>query len=155
MILSATGHRPDKLGGYSREVFGKLVRLAELGIAKNAPTKIISGMALGWDQAIAQASINRGIPFTAAVPFPGQEMRWPDFSRTEYARILKCATEVVFIAQTYSPFAMQKQNEWMVDNSNHVLALWNGTPSGTANCLSYARKIGRTYDNFWPIWELP
>ena len=32
---------------------------------------------------------------------------------------------------------MQKRNEFMVDNSDLVVAVWNGTSGGTANCLAY------------------
>jgi hypothetical protein len=32
-IIAATGHRPEKLGGYSKEVSDKLLRLAKAAIA--------------------------------------------------------------------------------------------------------------------------
>ena len=40
----------------------------------------------------------------------------------------------------YAAWKMQKRNEWMVDNSGAVIAVWDGTPSGTANTVKYARK---------------
>jgi len=39
---------------------------------------------------------------------------------------------------------MQKRNDWMVDNSDAVIAIWNGAPGGTANTVEYARKSGRS-----------
>ena len=33
-----------------------------------------------------------------------------------------------------------KKNEYMVDNSDYVIAVWNGKPSGTGNTVTYARK---------------
>ena len=71
MIVAATGHRPDKLGGYGEEVFEKLVQLA-MGFLEAHHSKItygISGMALGWDMAYAEALCIKEIPWTAAVPF--------------------------------------------------------------------------------------
>jgi len=35
-------------------------------------------------------------------------------------------------------------NEWMVDNSDAVIAVWDGTPGATANTVDYARKLGRS-----------
>ena len=35
-------------------------------------------------------------------------------------------------------------NGWMVDNSDAVIAVWNGTAGGTANTVDYARKLGRS-----------
>ena len=35
---------------------------------------------------------------------------------------------------------MQKRNEYMVDNSDYVIAVWNGKPSGTGNTVKYAKK---------------
>ena len=35
---------------------------------------------------------------------------------------------------------MQKRNEYMVDNSDYVIAVWNGKPSGTENTVKYANK---------------
>lgn len=55
MILAVTGHRPNKLGGYSKQAYRKLVKIAEVNLKKLNPDKVISGMALGWDQALAQA----------------------------------------------------------------------------------------------------
>lgn len=37
--------------------------------------------------------------------------------------------------------AYQKRNEYMVNNSDYVIAVWNGkTNGGTYNCIQYARK---------------
>jgi len=39
---------------------------------------------------------------------------------------------------------LQKRNEWMVDNSDAVIAVWDGTPGGPGNTVDYARKFGRS-----------
>ena len=63
MIVAGTGHRPNKLGGYNNESFLKLVNIAEDALKQMEVTEVISGMALGWDMALAQAAINLNIPF--------------------------------------------------------------------------------------------
>jgi len=88
IILAGTGHRPNKLGGYGQDVFNDLVRLAEIGLTKYAPTYVISGMALGWDQALAQAAVNLAVPFHAYVPFDGMDSKWPKSSQKYFHSLL-------------------------------------------------------------------
>lgn len=43
-------------------------------------------------------------------------------------------------SQAYKPYLMQKRNEYMVDNTETLMAVWNGTSGGTENCVKYAQK---------------
>jgi uncharacterized phage-like protein YoqJ len=151
MIIAATGHRPDKLGGYSPLVFDNLVFLAKMYLEAEQPEHAISGMALGWDQAFATAALHLGIPFTAAVPFKGFEDRWPAPSRIEFDMLLGQAAKVVYVSQPgYEVWKMQRRNDWMVDNCHHLCALSNGSLGGTSNCIFYAERVGRPVTNLWP-----
>lgn len=153
MIISGTGHRPDKLGGYSDDVLVKLKTLA-IDLIPEDTTKIITGMALGWDTALALAAIWRHIPFVAAVPFLGQEKMWPKESQTRYHNLLGAAEDVVYVCdQGYAPWKMQIRNEYMVDHCDTVLALWDGSAGGTSNCVKYAEKKGKPIINIWKHWE--
>jgi uncharacterized phage-like protein YoqJ len=140
LIVAGTGHRPDKLGGYSDEAFNKLVEIAETTFKKTNPSEVISGMALGWDMALAQAAVNMGIPFIAAIPFLGQENMWIKKTQEYYKELLSKASRIEIVCEGgYAAFKMQKRNEWMVDNSDVVLAMYNGdTSGGTYNCVKYA-----------------
>lgn len=42
--------------------------------------------------------------------------------------------------QTYKPYLMQVRNEYMVNLTEKVIAVWDGTSGGTANCVEYAKK---------------
>lgn len=149
-VLAFTGHRPDKLGGYSPWVFSRLVGLAENVLRENEAAIAISGFALGWDQAAAQAAVNLRVPLLAAIPFVGQERRWPLPSQVAYRELLARATWVEVISPNgFSKAAMQKRNEWMVDNGSRLAALWDGSPGGTNNCVRYAAGRIPT-DNHWP-----
>ena len=155
MIVSGTGHRPDKLGGYSKEVHNRLTTLAcaGLGDIKGTVTKVVSGGALGWDQALAEAALRLDIPLVMALPFEGFECKWPKESQ-EFLHSLMNPAEVVFVSEPgYAAWKMQVRNKWMVDNSDLVLALWNGTDGGTANCVRYAEKVGKPITNLWERWH--
>lgn len=154
MIVAGTGHRPDKLGGYGLEARQRLVRLADKYLSVVRPDKVISGMALGWDSALAAAALQLDIPLVAAVPFRGQESRWPKESQREYNWMLKDASEIVYVCEDgYAPWKMQVRNEWMVDNCDTVVALWNGTDGGTANCIRYAEKKSKPIVNLWSEYD--
>ena len=36
--------------------------------------------------------------------------------------------------------AFQQRNEWMVDHSSRLIAIYNGTPGGTRNTIEYAKQ---------------
>lgn len=52
MVFSGFGHKPDEIGGYSKDVLAKLIAFAVEVIPQYGATEIISGMSLGWEQAI-------------------------------------------------------------------------------------------------------
>ena len=150
MIVAGTGHRPDKLGGYSDDAFNKLERIAYNWLHTNRPERVISGGALGWDQALAQAALYDGIPLTLALPFPKFWIKWPKKSQDYLELLVSQADKVVYVCEEgYAAWKMQARNKWMVDNCQSVLALWNGTDGGTANCVRYAEQTGRPIINLW------
>lgn len=151
MIIAGTGHRPDKLGGYSPHTNKKVLAFATKTLEYHKPSLVLSGMALGWDSALAQASINLNIPFHAYVPFIGQEQVWPSATKLYYKALLARAEKVIICSTGgYSSAAMQFRNQRMVDSCELLLALWNGSRGGTANCISYAIFAGKPYTNYWP-----
>lgn len=152
--LAATGHRPDKLGGYHREAQIRLRRFARVYLVTVDAAAVVTGMALGWDMAIAEACVDLGLPFTAAIPFAGQERKWPAESQERYHAALARASRVVTVCSGgYAPEKMQHRNEWMVGACDYVFALWNGSPGGTANCVRFAQRQRKLVVNLWPLWE--
>lgn len=151
MIITGAGHRPNKLGGYGDDVYVRLRELARRWLREHPHVKrVLSGMALGWDQALAAAAVYEGVPFVAAIPFKGQESKWPDASRRRYFALLSRAAETVIVCDGgYSAEKMRRRNEWMVDHADTVLALWNGSASGTKDCIDYAREKNIPIINLW------
>lgn len=138
--LFITGHRPDKLGGYKPNKLQDWVK-EELKVAFNTikPKTIMTGMALGTDQWSAEVAIQCGIPFIAVVPFLGQDHIWPTEARNHYHSLLEEAQSVYIVTSgSYASWKLQKRNEYMVDNSQLGIAVWDGSTGGTANCVNYA-----------------
>ena len=155
MIICGTGHRPDKLGGYTVEVFEKTKHTAAVWLADQQDIElVVSGGALGWDQALAAAARELGMDYIMALPFPGFEDRWPQSSKTYLYGLMNSAKDTKYVCDAgYAGWKMQKRNEWMVDNSDLVLALWNGTTGGTSNCISYANKKQKPIVNLWETFS--
>ena len=155
MILGFTGHRPASLpGSYSDSTNRALLNTADSILAQYKPTKVISGMALGWDTAVAQTVINRGIGLIAAIPFKSQSLKWPLHSQDRYQKLLNRAERIEIISSgDYSLQAMQQRNQWIVDRCDLLMALWHQDKSGTKNCIDYALAINRPTFNCWATFE--
>jgi len=116
--------------------------------------RVITGMAQGWDHAIADACVFWSIPFTCAIPFEGQERTWPMDAQEKYHRLLRLSGDVQIICGgKVSNAKYQHRNRWMVDHCDSVLALWNGTKGGTSNCVAYAEEVGKKVINAWPTFQ--
>ncbi len=153
LVLGVTGHRPEKLGGYSASAQDTLVDFSVFALHSYQPAKVITGMALGFDTAVAKAALNLGIPFIAAVPFRGQEKKWAWASQEEYWQLLGLAESVVYVCSDgFSVNKMQIRNEWIVDNCTHLMSLYDGSSGGTKNCIDYANKVKKPTVNVWDCY---
>lgn len=161
MILSGTGHRPRRLGlSYSRADLDKLTEFAIdyfCSLDSNAFLfmSLISGMALGWDQALALAAIELEIPFTAAIPFDRQERAWPKTAQDLYTEILAKASRVVCLGSRNAVMpSFHARDRWMIDNCDEVLALFDGAAhGGTFKTLQYAESKKKNVINLWDEWS--
>ncbi|WP_341531391.1 SLOG family protein (plasmid) [Nostoc sp. UHCC 0302] len=160
-IIAGTGHRPEKLGGHNEEVFIRLIALCKVSLQKMQATEVISGMALGFDQAHEEAAIELQIPLIAAVPFKGQDDKWQPQDKERYEHILFQTSSIIYVdlleeysasSSGYSSEKMYKRNQYMVDHCDEVLALFNGAASGTGNCVNYAESLGKPIFNVWKSW---
>jgi len=150
MIVAFTGHRPAKLPnkatGYKlpNPTYLHVCQQIDKTLRELKPDKVISGMALGVDSWAANIAHKLGIPFIAAVPFEGQEKAWPQASQNTYHALLKLASEIVIVCPGgYAASKMQTRNVWMTDRCDKLIAIWDGTPGGTGNCVEYAKSIGK------------
>lgn len=141
-----TGHRPDKLGGYDRDAaLNRAVRDELSRVVEDLSAKGVehwcSGMAIGVDMWGAEAVLDHSLRLVAAVPFPGQDSKWPPDTRIRYLELLGMADRVEVVEDEFSYAAFQRRNEWMVDHVDAVVAVWDGREDGgTWNCVEYARE---------------
>jgi uncharacterized phage-like protein YoqJ len=160
MNLAITGHRPDKLGGYSERVATALRGFAIDEMSRyvgQGDFRVYVGMAIGFDQAIAWACGELRIPFVACIPCDNHDAKWSPSMQGRSRLLLERADQVVVVSPgPYAVWKMQKRNEFMVDNADELLALWNGSSGGTANCVRYAERrcVPKVIiKNIWDKWE--
>lgn len=102
-------------------------------------------MALGVDQWAAEYALGSSIPLLCYIPFEGQEMAWPEESRNHYYELLSRRRDKKIICEGgYAPWKMQKRNEAMVNDCDLLIAIWDGSSGGTANCIKYAQSKKKT-----------
>ena len=144
MIVAGTGHR------FVEFPVDRFVRSIAAELCLLGPRKVISGMALGLDMALAEAALMIGVPFIAAVPFPMQASRWPEDQQARWRGLLLKAYEVVHISPFTVTSAYERRNRWMIDRADQVLAYWDGSLNGgTANGVRYAEKKRVPILNLW------
>ena len=70
----------------------------------------------------------------------------PQFEEIELTApvdILRRCDQVTLLQEPYTPDCFQRRNQYLVEHSSLVIAVWNGRPSGTGNTVSYARACGK------------
>ena len=141
-----TGHRPQKLKRPGWLIKMDLEKAIKKAIA-DGYSVFITGMAQGVDIWAAQIVLklrDKGMPIKliCASPFDGFESRWDKEWQDQYREIIARADLVRYICPGYSRACFQIRNEWMVNHSARVIAVFNGQPSGTKNTIDYAKNQG-------------
>lgn len=107
----------------------------------------ISGMALGVDiwaaEIVLQLKKRYPITLECAIPCETQAARWLEEERDRYWGIIERCDKETLLQTNYSADCFQKRNQYMIDHSDFVIAVWNGKPSGTGKTVLYVRKKGR------------
>lgn len=85
-----------------------------------------------------------GLPIhlICACPFPNCEKSWDYEWQKRYKTIMEAADFVRFICPQYSRGCFQLRNEWLINHSSRVIAVFNGLPGGTKNTIAYAARQG-------------
>lgn len=150
-----TGHRPQALPSGGDERAPACVRLKDALrreiaalVQERGVTHFISGMAQGIDQwAAGLVAQLRGqyphLSLEGAVPCAGQESGWSRDKQLQYHALRRQCDRWTILQPAYTRGCMQARNRYMVDNSDIVLAVWDGRPGGTGSTVAYARKRGR------------
>lgn len=139
-----TGHRPQKLCRAENDIKKDLEEAIRKAISGGYST-FITGMAYGVDIWAGEIVVrlresNPELHLIAAIPYPDFCTRWSSDWKRRYDALLEKTDLIKYICPSYNAGTYQRRNEWMVDHSAHVIAVFNGERSGTKNTIDYARK---------------
>ena len=149
-----TGYRPQKLA-YLREETGREYRELYDVLTEQIKAAVdrgydyfISGFAEGVDLMAAEIVIalkrdGYEISLEAAMPAMNQTEGWEDLSRGIYYMLLDQADRRVCVDKTMNKYSCLRRDEYMVDQSDLVIAVFDGKKGGTAYTVNYARKKNR------------
>lgn len=154
VTASVTGHRPQSLGrewDHNGPISTLVVESFVEAYRDFGVGSVWVGGALGVDTLAAWAAFQIGLPYYVAVPFEGQDARWPSSARARYRDMLWSAAAVVTVSPGgYNARKMQTRNEFMVNSAHFVLAWWDHSNGGTGNCVRYAHRRGVEVINLCP-----
>lgn len=153
LTVGVTGHR--KLGDDPRTIWYVhaqcvriLDRLRELADLKGTKLIAYSALAIGADQIFAHGALGLGLPLVGVIPFEDYPNDFEGKDRVEFERLLNLCREVHRLRRKQrSKDAYLAVGKWTVDQTDYLVAVWNGLPAagkgGTGDIVEYARKKGK------------
>ncbi len=151
MYCCFTGHRPENLPWKSNEKDARCQKLKSVLFSlieeaiNGGYTDFYCGMARGIDTYAAEAVIELSAKYPsvklhAVLPCPDQSEKWSAIDRERYEKLLEKTSSQTLISPFYTNTCMLTRNRYMVDNSERLIAVWNGNfRGGTAYTARYAK----------------
>lgn len=133
MKVALTGHRPERLRGHEAEVREWI----EQQFKTNNFSKAYCGMAQGADQIFGSVAKENDIPIVCCLPFPKKKYH-------PFEEYLMDGAWIYTAGQEYNKQNYFIRDKYMVDQSDVLLAVWDGIEfGGTYNTIKYAKEQGK------------
>lgn len=160
MLCAFTGHRPEKLPWGEDESDLRCVALkvrisqAVRYLVNQGYRNFACGMARGCDFYFAEAVFaaqlwQPDIHLYAFLPCPEQASHWSAADRSRRELILKKCSKIYMVEQQYSEGCMLRRNRVMLERSNHLISVYDGSGGGTGAAVRYAEAIGIPITPLW------
>jgi len=142
-----TGHRPHKLHGQTEEQIKDALKNEIVRAYAEGFRTFITGMAIGVDIwageiVLELKTVYPDMRLICALPHNDFEFAWDEMWQRRYRSILEHADLYRVISELRHRGVYQVRNEWMVDHSARVIAVYNGEVGGTRNTIRYAQRKG-------------
>ena len=160
MVCGFTGHRPEKLPwGICEEdprcQALKLLMAQEIERAADAGAEVFCcGMARGCDLYFAEAVLQLreqrpALRLEAWLACPEQADRWAEEDRIRWQRLLTRCDRICVVEDRYSDGCMLRRDRAMVERSDELISVWDGSHGGTGWTVRYAKRRGKNLRALW------
>lgn len=159
-ICAVSGHRPEKLPWGDDATDSRCVALKQLmketlrTLCDQGYDTFLCGMARGVDQYFAEIilELKEEYPLSleAIIPCKSQPDGWREDVRREYLKMLARCDKVTYVQEKYSEGCMLRRNRFMVEHTDLLLTVFDGSRGGTAATVRYAESRGV---EILPLWR--
>lgn len=160
LTCTFTGHRPEKLPWGNDETDERCVALkttiyqAVESAYDMGFRHFICGMARGcdlyfYDAVAALRSLHSDVTLEAAIPYPAQCSNWPDEDAVRWKDAVDSCDKLTATSEHYHNKCFFLRNKYMVDNSDLLISVYDGTGGGTGNTVRYAKSLGTKIMSLW------
>lgn len=99
---------------------------------ESGTTHFISGMAFGAVCYAIEIVLNlrekySDVTIDLILPYANQSRKMNNKQLIKYNKILKQCDSVLVLQDTFKPYCIQKLNQYLVEHSDYVLTIWDGT----------------------------
>lgn len=148
-----SGHRPEKLPDNGDESSPKTTIIKSIlhrqitQCIDEGYNTFITGLARGIDNWAADIIIDfklkgSDINLICVKPYEKYGEKWSGFDKWNLSHILEKSDEIVCVSDNYTRSCMKLRNNYMVDNSERLIAFVSNYYSGTGQTIRYAQKNG-------------
>ena len=164
MIVSLTGHRPDKISGWAEArgaievaIRKSLAEEIQRLVNEQGATTFMSGMAPGFDlwaadevlRLRAERKIGESVRLVLAVPYPDFDRSFASEYRALYESVMANADEVIYVSPGYHRGCYTRRNDFLTESADLVLAYYEGSEGGTRYTCRKAEKVGKKVINIY------
>lgn len=151
--VAVTGHRAFDVAAAEYIRLGVEQLLETLAAA--GPVRVVTSLAEGADQLVAEAAVQRGLLLEVIVPAAGYAESLPEADQHRFAELLTAADAVRTLEHPApSPAAYREAGLAMLAGADLLVAVWDGRPprgvGGSAEIVACARELGLDLEVIWP-----
>jgi uncharacterized phage-like protein YoqJ len=151
IIVSFTGHRPEKLPGtgifcnpQTRMIKALIYNEIKSGL-RDGCRKFYTGLAMGVDLWAGEILVNLKHRFPeicliGVSPFPEYANSFDCIWKSIYLFVTKNCDELVYTSPHYNFDSFKIRNHYLVDMSTRLVGVVSDYKSGTGQTISYAKK---------------
>lgn len=154
LYVMGTGSRSMLTEPNRKDIYATLERYI-LTLAENQDITLITGMAEGWDEAIAKVGLRNDIPYMAYLPHPtygdyywGRKSLLNKNRMDTFGTLLKGASSIVVVSQELyvdGVHANFVRNQWMV-NACDLALVYNPKSKGTRDAVAKLTQANKPYE---------